>query len=67
MSAKWLKGEAILDPERAVLIIMNGGTIFHNHKPQNPGWSQNWSVSQIRREALSKRLFEAIPAKEEAK
>jgi len=61
MTSKWLKGERIRHPVTACYAIINGDVLFHNHKPQNAGWLQNWSISQIRREVMSGRLFVAQP------
>lgn len=61
MTTKWIKGERIKHPVTACDAIINGEVLFHNHKPQNSGWLQNWSISQIRREVMGGRLFLAQP------
>lgn len=63
---KWEKGDRIRHPVTACDAILNGEVLFHNHKPQNPGWLQNWSLSQIKREVMSGRLFKAIQTEEQA-
>lgn len=62
MSKKWIKGERITDPEAAIRLILAGDVIFENDKPQNSGWTQNWSISQIRAATWGGRLFFALPA-----
>jgi len=64
---KWIKGDRIKHPVTAADAIINGETLFHNHKPQNAGWLQNWSIVTIRREVSAGRLFLAIPNPEESK
>lgn len=66
MKAKWIKGERIMHPVTACDAILSGEVLFHVHKAQNPGWLQNWNLSQIRREVSAGRLFKAIPASEAA-
>lgn len=58
--AKWVKGDRITDMKDAYDAIAGQKVLFHNHKPQNSGWLQNWSLSQIRREVSAGRLFYAI-------
>ena len=59
--SKWIKADRIKHPVTACDAILNGEVLFHNHKPQNAGWLQNWSLSQIRREVSAGRLFLAVP------
>lgn len=65
--SKWIKGERITDMKDAYDAIADQKVLFHVHKPQNSGWLQNWSLSQIRREVSAGRLFYAIPNTEEQK
>lgn len=65
--AKWIKGDRITDTKAAYDAIADEAVLFHNHKPQNSGWLQNWSISQIRREVMGGRLFYAIANTEESK
>lgn len=67
MTAKWVKGERIKDVKAAYDAIADDEVVFHNHKPQNSGWLQNWSISQIRREVMGGRLFKALPNTEVSK
>lgn len=62
MTAKWTKGGVIDDPETAMRFILNGDVIFEGDKPQNAGWTQNWSVLQIKRLVGRRRLSIALPA-----
>jgi hypothetical protein len=50
MNAKWVKGGRIDDPSVVISFILAGDVVFHGHKPQNAGWLQNWTISQIKRE-----------------
>ncbi|WP_395175094.1 hypothetical protein [Roseibium alexandrii] len=62
MNRKWIKGEQIKDPMVAVSLILSGAVIFERHKPQNAGWTQNWSIARIRGSTLRGGLFFALPA-----
>lgn len=61
MNAKWIKGGVIDDPQIAIDFILAGDVIFEGHKPQNAGWTQNWSISQIKRLVAMRRLAIALP------
>lgn len=63
MKPKWIKGSTITDPSVAVSLIMSGRVIFDDDKPQNPGWTQNWSISAIKRAVALRRLAFAHPAR----
>ncbi|MBD7992877.1 hypothetical protein WH297_05890 [Ochrobactrum vermis] len=62
MAAKWIKGGRIDDPQIVIDFILAGDVVFNGHKPQNAGWLQNWSISQIKRETGMGRFFIALPA-----
>ena len=65
--AKWIKGEQIKHPVTAADAILNGETLFHNHKAQNPGWLQNWNLRMIANETKAGRIFRAVPNPQEQK
>ena len=62
MKKKWIKGQRIKDPMVAISLILSGAVIFERHKPQNAGWTQNWSISRIRGSTLNGALFFALPS-----
>lgn len=47
----------VATPQEAVLRIMRGETLFIDDKVLDPGWSQNWSITTIRRLVTQERLF----------
>jgi len=59
--AKWERGGRIDDPAVVISFILAGGVVFNGHKPQNAGWLQNWSISQIKRDTDMGRFYIAIP------
>lgn len=56
---KWKKGKKIKTLNHAVKLIINKKVIFHLHKPQTYGWTQNWSISSIRIYVSNGQLFTA--------
>jgi len=60
--AKWIMGGRIDDPEVVISFILRGEVVFHAHKPQNSGWLQNWSISQIKRETGRGGFHIALPS-----
>lgn len=60
--AKWIKGGRIDDPEIVISFILRGDVVFHAGKPQNSGWLQNWSISQIKRETGRGGFYIALPS-----
>ena len=60
--AKWERGGRINDPRMVIDFILAGDVVFNGHKPQNAGWLQNWSISQIKRETSRGGFFIALPA-----
>ncbi|MFC6487315.1 hypothetical protein [Nitratireductor sp. GCM10026969] len=63
--AKWERGGRIHDPMMVIDFIMTGDVVFNGNKPQNAGWLQNWSISQIKRETAMGRFFIALPVNRE--
>lgn len=61
MKPKWRRGSLITNPMLAVSLIMDGKVIFDGEKAQNPGWTQNWSISRIRGACAGGRLYFAHP------
>ncbi|GGB00049.1 hypothetical protein GCM10011491_30360 [Brucella endophytica] len=60
--AKWTRGGRITDPRIVIDFILAGDVVFNGHKPQNAGWLQNWSISQIKMETSRGRFFIALPS-----
>lgn len=60
---KWEKGGCVRDPEVVLGFILAGDVIFHNHKPQNAAWLQNWNVRTIIVEARRGAFSLALPVK----
>lgn len=61
MARKWTKGERLETAVDAIVIILNKGRIFHNHKCQSWSWMANWHIRTLDNEARAGRLFKAIP------
>lgn len=59
--AKWERGGRIDDPRVVIDFILAGDVVFNGHKPQNAGWLQNWTISQIKRETGRGMFFLALP------
>lgn len=62
--AKWERGEAIRIPETVFALILDGRTLFHNHKAQNAAWLRGWPLNLIEQETISGRIFWAIRTEE---
>ncbi len=56
---KWIKGKKIRTINHAIELILNKNVIFHHHKPQTYGWTQNWSIISIKRYVSNGELFTA--------
>lgn len=67
MTPKFIKGDRIKHPVTACDAIIAGDRLFHNHKLQNSGWLQNWSIAQIRRAVGMGQLYHAIRNPEDTK
>ena len=61
MAKKWTKGDPLKTAVDALVIIMDKGCIFHNHKCQSWSWMANWHIRTLDVEARAGRLFKAIP------
>lgn len=57
-----MKNRAITSPQEAILRIMRGETLFIDGTRLDPGWSQNWSITTVRRIVSQGRLFIASDA-----
>jgi len=60
---KWEKGGRIDDPMVVIGFIAAGDVVFHNHKPQNASWLQNWNIRTIMVETRRGAFSLALPAK----
>ncbi|KAB2798942.1 hypothetical protein F9L06_10075 [Brucella anthropi] len=61
MSRKLQRGEPLKTAVDAIVIILNKGMIFHNHKCQSWAWMAGWHIRTLDNEARAGRLFKAIP------